>query len=547
MTRLRDLRMTTKLVAAFGLLVVITGIVSYQGLTRMSLLNAGAQSLFRHDLSAISAIKEAAIFQVKCTRVLRDAVLAIGDKDALEDQKETLAELENSVKDSLDTADKAFGDAQSRQKVTEVREKLPLFQDEAGKVFQALAQGDQEKAKAALRETNSLANSINLEIAQICRLREDAAGKSRLKGEASYKVARFTMLSLAIGAVALGSFFSVFMTRLISRPLGRMMELLLRAAQGDLTGQLAIESSDELGQMAGALNRSWESTRSALSRVNETTRQLMLVSQELIVASQALERGSQQQAAGLEETSASLEEITAAAKNNADHASQASSLARDSCEAAVSGGGVVSTAIAAMNEIITSSAKIAAIVSAIDQIAFQTNLLGVNAAIEAARAGEEGRGFAVVALEIRNLALSSASSAREIKELIEDSVRKVKRGSELVNRSGETLQGLVASVRHVTQFVSDIAISSQEQSTGVEQVTVAVTQMDRVTCNNSAEATKLTSTAQSLAGQAEQLQQMVACFRLTDDSADVKGFPGNERHQGQPSDAIKKMALVESF
>jgi methyl-accepting chemotaxis protein len=547
MARLRDLRMTTKLVAAFGVLVSVTGIVSYQGLTRMSLLNADAQSLFSHDLSAISAIKEAAIFQVKCTRVLRDAVLAIGDKDALEDQKETLGELEASVKDSLDTAEKAIADPKSRQKVTEVREKMPLFQDEAGKVFQALGKGDQEGAKAALKETNSLANSINLKIAEICRLREDAARKSRLQGEASYKVARFTMLSLAIGAAGLGSFFSVFITRLITRPLSRMMELLLRAAQGDLTGKLAIESRDELGQMASALNRSWESTRSALSKVNETTRQLMLVSQELIVASQALERGSQQQAAGLEQTSASLEQITATAKNNADHASQANRLARDSCEAAVSGGGVLSTAIAAMNEIITSSAKIAAIVSAIDQIAFQTNLLGVNAAIEAARAGEEGRGFAVVAFEIRNLALSSASSAREIKDLIEDSVRKVKRGSELVNRSGQTLEGLVASVRHVTQFVSDIAIASQEQSTGVEQVTAAVTQMDRVTCNNSAEATKLTSTAQSLASQAEQLQEMVASFRLTNDPAEAEGFPGNERHGGQPSHSMKKMALVESF
>jgi methyl-accepting chemotaxis protein len=547
MARLRDLRMTTKLVAAFGVLVTVTGIVSYQGLTRMSLLNASAQSLFSHDLSAISAIKEAAIFQVKCTRVLRDAVLAIGDKDALEDDKDTLGELEASVKDSLDTADKAFTDAQSKQKVTEVREKLPLFQDEAAKVFQALEKGDQEGAKAALKETNSLANSISLTIAQICRLRENAAGKSRMESQASYKVARFTMLSLAIGAAALGGFFSLFMTRLISRPLSRMMELLQRAAQGDLTGQLAIESKDELGQMASALNQSWESTRSALSRVNETTRQLTLVSQELIVASQALERGSQQQAAGLEETSASLEEITAAAKNNADHASQANHLARDSCAAAENGGGVVSAAMTAMSEIIASSAKIAEIVSAIDQIAFQTNLLGVNAAIEAARAGEEGRGFAVVAFEIRNLALSSASSAREIKSLIEDSIRKVKKGSELVNRSGETLQSLVASVRHVTQFVSDIATASQEQSTGVEQVTAAVTQMDRVTCSNSAEATKLTSTAQSLASQAEQLQEMVACFRLTDDPSEDAGFPGDERHGGQPTHSLEKMALVESF
>jgi methyl-accepting chemotaxis protein len=355
------------------------------------------------------------------------------------------------------------------------------------------------------------------------------------------------MLSLAIGAAALGVFFSLFMTRLISRPLGRMMELLLGAAQGDLTGQLAVESRDELGQMANALNQSWESTRSALSKVNQTTRQLTLLSQELIVASQALERGAQKQAEGLEETSASVEEITAAAKNNADHALQANQLARDSCEASVNGGGVVSEAITAMNEIMVSSAKIAKIVSAMDEVAFQTNLLGVNAAIEAARAGEQGRGFAVVAFEIRNLALSSASSAREVKTLIQDSVSKVKKGSELVNRSGETLQGLVASVRHVTQYVNDIANASQEQSRGVEQVSAAVTQMDQVTRSNSAEAARLTSTALSLASHAEQLQELVSCFRLTVDSAEGEEFPGTTGNEERLVPLSGQMATVERF
>jgi ABC-type transporter Mla subunit MlaD len=214
-----------------------------------------------------------------------------------------------------------------------------------------------------------------------------------------------------------------------------------------------------------------------------------------------------------------IEEITGTVKQNAGNARQANQLAMGSRDTAERGGQVVTTAVAAMGEINQASKKIADIITTIDAIAFQTNLLALNAAVEAARAGEQGRGFAVVASEVRNLARRSASAAKEIKDLIQDSVGKIEAGSALVNQSGQTLGEIVESVKRVTDIIAEIAAASQEQSAGIDQVNRAVTQMDRVTQSNSAQAEQLTSTAQSLAAQAEELQALVARFKVEEGSA----------------------------
>jgi methyl-accepting chemotaxis protein len=227
-----------------------------------------------------------------------------------------------------------------------------------------------------------------------------------------------------------------------------------------------------------------------------------------------LSSGSQEQASSLEETAASLEEITGTVKQNADNARQVNQLALGSRDVAERGGQVVDTAVAAMGEINKSSKKIADIITTIDEIAFQTNLLALNAAVEAARAGEQGRGFAVVASEVRNLAQRSATAAKEIKALIQDSVSKVESGSELVNKSGQTLGEIVSSVKRVTDIIGEIATASEEQSSGIDQVNRAVTRMDQVVQTNAAQSEEMSSTAQALTAQAGQLQILVAKFKL---------------------------------
>jgi len=256
-----------------------------------------------------------------------------------------------------------------------------------------------------------------------------------------------------------------------------------------------------------------------MQRVADSASQASSSSRELASASEAIASGAQTQAASLEETSASLEEITAAVRQSADNAQQASQLAAGSKDSALKGQEVVAKAITAMSDINVASARISDIISTIDEIAFQTNLLAVNAAVEAARAGEEGRGFAVVASEVRSLAQRSALAAKEIKVLIQDTLRKVEAGSVLVNHSGETLQGIVGSVKRVTDIVSEIAASSGEQSTGIEQVNTAMTQMDQVTQSNSAQTEELSATAEALSEQAGHLLELVGIFTLSHSGA----------------------------
>ena len=256
----------------------------------------------------------------------------------------------------------------------------------------------------------------------------------------------------------------------------------------------------------------------AIVDVDDISNSVASASQQLAAASEQLSSGAQQSASSLEETASSLEEITATVRQNADNADQANQLANSSRETAEKGGAVVAQAVDAMGEINRSSRKIADIITTIDEIAFQTNLLALNAAVEAARAGEQGRGFAVVAGEVRNLAQRSASAAREIKGLIEDSVQKVETGSELVNKSGETLGAIVTSVKRVTDIVAEIAAASREQTVGIEQINKAVAQMDQVTQSNASQTEEMSGTAVALSGQAEQLQTVVAQFNLNRDA-----------------------------
>lgn len=326
----------------------------------------------------------------------------------------------------------------------------------------------------------------------------------------------------------------------LRRKVDTMLVVVNSMAGGDFTQQVADLGSDTVGQMAAALNKAVVAVRTALEGVREVSEQLADASGQLAAASEEIASGAQEQASSLEETASTLEEITATVRQNSDSAQQARQLASGSKDVAEKGGQVVGTAVEAMDAINQSSKKIADIITTIDEIAFQTNLLALNAAVEAARAGEQGRGFAVVASEVRNLAQRSATAAKEIKGLINDSVRKVEAGTDLVNKSGVTLGDIVTSVKRVTDIVTEIAAASREQSTGIDQVNKAVTQMDSVTQRNASQTEEMSATAQTLTEQAGQLRDLVSRFKLSSGGGVSHHTPPPRKLPAKPRPAVAK-------
>ncbi len=298
-------------------------------------------------------------------------------------------------------------------------------------------------------------------------------------------------------------------------PLREALTVLAALAAGDLTKQMTGDYAGDFDQIKTSLNAAVQNLARILAIVREAAEAVTNGSEEISKGSEDLSQRTSQQASAIQETSASMEEMTSTVKQNADNAKQANQLAIAARDIAERGGSVTARAVQAMDEINKSSKKIADIITVIDEIAFQTNLLALNAAVEAARAGEHGRGFAVVASEVRNLAQRSATAAKEIKGLINESIQRVTDGSELVNQSGKTLDEIVTAVKRVTDIIAEISVASQQQASGIDMVNKAIAQMDEGTQQNAALVEETTAASQTMREQAKELMRQVAAFKVT--------------------------------
>jgi methyl-accepting chemotaxis protein len=515
-----NMKLGAKLIGAFILVSIISAVVSGIGIRNMAQISANADKTYRQDLVGLNLIQQANADVLRVGTYLRNAILAT-----------TAAQRAGS----LDQADKALASAREHLDQAE-----PLVYTDKGKAtFADLDQGWQDYVQAfnemkgkinasGLQDRDSLTEYMLGEyhrkgfktlvlMGNLVALKQGDAQKTAESNDVVYDEGRNLMLVLVVMSVSIGLGIGIWMMRNVTRQLGTepatAAAVARSVAAGDLNISIDLRPGDTNSLMA-SLKSMCDALMRVVSDVRENAEGVATASAQIAQGNLDLSSRTEEQAASLEETASSMEELTAAVRHNTDNARQAATLAGTASGVAQRGGEIVGRVVETMGEISTSSTRMSEIIGVIEGIAFQTNILALNAAVEAARAGEQGRGFAVVAGEVRTLAQRSATAAKEIKELISDSVGRVEAGSMLVEEAGGAIKEIVQSVKRVTDIVGEISSASSEQSTGIEQVNQAVNQMDQVTQQNAALVEEASAAAQTMARQADSLRKAVAFFKV---------------------------------
>jgi methyl-accepting chemotaxis protein I, serine sensor receptor len=390
------------------------------------------------------------------------------------------------------------------------------YVESRNRTMQLASNGEFEAAREnAMKDAGPKFAVLHKNIFDLINLQARVASEEYAEAQSNFNTT-FLVTSVAVAlGVLLAIVIGVMLIRAIVGPLNEAIAVANAVASGDLTSRIEAKSNNETGKLLQALKQMNDNLVDLVGKVRAGTDSISTASGEIASGNADLSQRTEQQASSLEETASSMEELTSTVKQNADNARQANQLAVGASDVAVKGGAVVGQVVQTMSSINESSKKIVDIISVIDGIAFQTNILALNAAVEAARAGEQGRGFAVVATEVRTLAQRSAAAAKEIKELIGDSVNKVEDGTRLVDEAGATMDEIVSAVKRVTDIMAEISAASQEQSAGIEQVNQAVTQMDEVTQQNAALVEEAAAAAESMQEQSHGLIEAVSVFKLT--------------------------------
>jgi methyl-accepting chemotaxis protein len=422
------------------------------------------------------------------------------------------------IGESLATLDRLIYKPEGKAMLARLTEARAAYVASFTQVGKLLAE---EKREDALRlfqaETLPRLASLQEQINALADLQRKIVEESSDEIKAGIDSTLSLILVLGGGAIVIGIVAAFLITRRLLGQLGGepddAAEIAGRIAAGDLAVPIDTKAGDQASLLV-ALKKMRDSLAEIVDGVRAGTETIVSASGQIATGNMDLSSRTEEQASSLEETASSMEELTSTVKQNADNARQANTLAQSASAVASQGGMVVSQVVETMESINESSKKIVDIIAVIDGIAFQTNILALNAAVEAARAGEQGRGFAVVAAEVRSLAQRSAAAAKEIKELIGKSVERVDVGSKLVDQAGVTMQEIVTSIKRVSDIISEITAASTEQTAGIEQINLAITQMDQVTQQNAALVEEAAAAAQSMQDQAHNLEQAVSVFKL---------------------------------
>jgi methyl-accepting chemotaxis protein len=542
---LNNFKVGTRLtIGFFGLILLLAGVTAL-GVTRLSALNQGTEMIVKDRYPKV-AIANKILQGISGSAITLRDLLLTDDPQQIKHDLDSIEAIRVEVSADIALLDKLLSTPRGREifaRLVQARADYRVHQDA---FLQQVAAGNKEQATTILR--GELLRTQKLYFAQVenlITLGSQLMEKSGVDVAHEYRSGATIMLTLAGLAMVLAAGFGYVVSNSITRPLRRAVEIARTVASGDLSSRIDVHGRDETGQLMQALHDMNASLTRLVGEVRHGTEAIAAATADIAEGNHDLSARTEHQASSLEETASSMEELTATVHQNTDNARLANELAASASAIAVQGGAVVSQVVDTMAAIHSASNNIVDIISVIDGIAFQTNILALNAAVEAARAGEQGRGFAVVAGEVRSLAQRSATAAKEIKVLIDDSVQQVDVGGKLVERAGSTMADVVDSVKRVADIMGEIGAASHEQSLGIGQVHQAISEMDQVTQQNAALVEQAAAAAEALREQAAHLTQLVSVFKL---AGKATAAPAQLAVRARPAPtAIRPARLQESM
>ncbi|MFS2222162.1 methyl-accepting chemotaxis protein [Pantoea sp. B65] len=517
MASVKNMKVGARLGAAFSLVILLLIIVSVTAVVKIGNINHAIDSIVNDRFLKVRLafeVRDGVNDQIK---FLRGIVIDTNRPQFNETRFGSLADATKATNVSIEKIARLQTTEAGQKKVQLLKDAAQAFENDRQELLTMVRAGKLDDAgNYALRKITTSQNAfldtaVKFADSQSQQLQSEGT-QAVADGSTAINVTLICSVLAIIAAILLG----YFLTLSIVRPLREAVGIAENVAAGDLRTTIRVTSTDETGQLMQALKNMNDNLLKIVTEVRAGTDLIAHASSEISAGNIDLSSRTEQQASSLEETASAMEQMTSTVKLNADNARQANQLAAQASKVAVQSGDAVKQVVSTMAMINGSSKKIVDIISVIDGIAFQTNILALNAAVEAARAGEQGRGFAVVASEVRSLAQRSASAAKEIAQLIGDSVARVDEGGQQVAKAGATMEEVLASVNSVTAIMGEISIASAEQSSGIGEINMAITQMDQVTQQNAALVNQSAAAAQSMQEQAGQLSQIIRVFKVNE-------------------------------